>query len=154
MKRHKSLVPLSRQHHDALILAQLIKKGAPEYKGLPTDTAGKREYTLNKFREHLVPHFEAEELILIPFILGSDEKIDKLSEKVIEQHKEVAEFVEKIRLEKDIVENLDRLGNLISAHVRLEERELFERIQSVLTNEKLEKLHSQLEYLENNKNSC
>lgn len=151
MKRHKSLIPLSRQHHDALILAQLIKSDAPEYKGLPTDLQGKRKYTLEKFRDHLVPHFEAEELILIPFILGADKEIDKLAQEVMEQHKKIAEIVERIRREKNTKENLNELGHFISAHVRLEERKLFERIQKVLNQEQLEKLCNELSHLDNKK---
>lgn len=100
MKRHKSLIPLSRQHHDTLLLAQLIKKDAPAYKGLPTDIKGKREYTLITFRDHLVPHFEAEELILIPYVLGKTEKIDKLCEQIISEHQEISVLVELIRNEK------------------------------------------------------
>ncbi len=154
MKRHESLIPLSRQHHDALILAQLIKKDAPEYKGLPTDLNGKRIYTLEMFRDHLVPHFEAEELILIPFILGADKEIDELSQKIIDQHKMVADYVEKIRTENNVKDNMDKLGNLLSEHVRLEERKLFQKIQKKLPEEKLSKLADQLKYLDNKKNNC
>lgn len=153
MKRHKSLIPLSRQHHDALLLAQLIKKDAPAYKGLPTDIKGKREYTLVTFRDHLVPHFEAEELILIPFVLGKHEKIDRLCEQIISEHQEISVLVELIRTEKNLETNLDKLGNLISLHVRKEERELFEIIQEVFTEEKLLKLEKELTHLENKK-SC
>ncbi|MCZ7601800.1 MAG: hemerythrin domain-containing protein [Melioribacteraceae bacterium] len=153
MKRHKSLIPLSRQHHDTLLLAQLIKKDAPAYKGLPTDIKGKREYTLITFRDHLVPHFEAEELILIPYVLGKTEKIDKLCEQIISEHQEISVLVELIRNEKNLETNLDKLGNLISLHVRKEERELFEIIQEVFTEGKLLKLGKDLTYLENKK-SC
>ena len=41
MKRHEALAPLSREHHGTLILAQLLKKGAPVYKGLPDTDTGK-----------------------------------------------------------------------------------------------------------------
>jgi len=34
MKRHEALAPFSREHHGALILAQVMKKGAPAYKGI------------------------------------------------------------------------------------------------------------------------
>lgn len=154
MKRHESLQPLSRQHHEALILAQLIKKGAPEYKGLPTTLEGKREYTLNKFREILVHHFEAEELILIPFILGISKEIDELAERVIEEHQQIASLIESIRLEIEIEDNLDKLGHLLSNHIRLEERRLFESIQNKLPEDKLNKLKTQLEFLDNKKVSC
>lgn len=153
MKRHESLIPLSKQHHDALILGQLIKKDAPVYKGLPTSIEGKRKYTLEKFRDHLVPHFEAEELILIPFILGSDKEVDEISQKVINQHKQISDLVEEIRNQNDVEDNLNRLGNLISEHVRLEERSLFQKIQNVFSENQLEKLAQQLSYLDNKTSS-
>ncbi len=153
MKRHESLISLSRQHHDALILAQLIKKNSPPYKGLPTDTKGKREYTLYMFRDHLVPHFEAEELILIPFITGKDKTIDILSEEIVSEHKKITDLIEFIRIEKDTEENLDQLGNILSSHIRKEERELFEKIQIVFTRTQLKKLKIELSHLEKTK-SC
>lgn len=154
MKRHESLIPLSRQHHDALILAQLIKKGAPEYKGLPTELIGKRKYTLEMFRDHLVPHFEAEELILLPFVLGADKEIDELSQKIIDQHKMIADYIEEIRVNNNVEENMDKLGNLLSEHVRLEERKFFQQIQKKFPEEKLLKLADQLKYLDNKKKNC
>lgn len=153
MKRHKSLIPLSKQHHDALILAQLIKKNSPPYKGLPTDLAGKRKYTLEKFREHLVPHFEAEELILIPFIIGRSKEIDLLCEEVIAEHQKIADLVEEIRTEKAVEKNLNELGFLLSSHIRKEERKLFQTIQEILSEDQLIKLGKELAYL-NKPNSC
>ena len=64
MKRHEALAPLSREHHEALILAQLLKKGVPAYKGLPTDTAGKISYARQLYADKLRRHFLDEEKIL------------------------------------------------------------------------------------------
>ena len=41
MKRHSSLVPYSQDHHKILVLAQVLKKDVPDYKGMPTDLKGK-----------------------------------------------------------------------------------------------------------------
>jgi len=153
MKRHESLIPLSHQHHSLLILAQLIKKDSPFYKGLPTDLPEKRVYTLNKFKEEIVPHFEAEELILIPFILGKNKRIDILSEEIVGEHKKISELIELIRNEVDIEENLDNLGNLLSEHIRKEERELFQLVQEVFSEEQLSKLLNQFSHL-NKPKSC
>lgn len=146
MKRHESLIPLSQQHHSLLILAQLIKKDSPQYKGLPTNIPEKRIYTLNKFKEEIVPHFEAEELILIPFILGKNKRIDNLSEEIIIEHQKISEFVELVRSKVDIEENLDNLGKLLSGHIRKEERELFQLIQEIFSEEQLSKLLNQFSH--------
>lgn len=153
MKRHESLIPLSHQHHSLLILAQLIKKDSPPYKGLPTDLPEKRVYTLNKFKEEIVPHFEAEELILIPFILGKNKKVDNLSEEIVGEHKKISELIELIRNGVDIEENLDNLGNLLSEHIRKEERELFQLVKEVFSEEQLSKLLIQFSHL-NKPKSC
>lgn len=67
MKRHKCLVALSHDHHHGLMLAQLIKKGAPEYKDLPKDLYSKIKYTKNSWENELKLHFENEEKNTIPF---------------------------------------------------------------------------------------
>ncbi|HET56619.1 MAG TPA: hemerythrin domain-containing protein, partial [Ignavibacteria bacterium] len=113
----------------------------------------KRVYTLNKFKEEIVPHFEAEELILIPFILGKNKRIDILSEEIVGEHKKISELIELIRNEVDIEENLDNLGNLLSEHIRKEERELFQLVQEVFSEEQLSKLLNQFSHL-NKPKSC
>ena len=57
IKRHKTLTPLSREHHSGLILAQLIKKGAPDYKNLPKTTTEKVKYTIDFYKSELIEHF-------------------------------------------------------------------------------------------------
>ena len=65
MKRHTALIPLSQDHHHGLLLAQLIKKNAPEYKGLPKDLIGKMNYTNDIYNTELEHHFEDEEKLCI-----------------------------------------------------------------------------------------
>ena len=154
MRRHESLIPLSKQHHQALILAQLLKKDAPQYKGLPVDSAGKREYLLRKFKEHLVPHFDAEENILIPFLLGRNKRIDELSEEIIAEHKLIVDYVERIGRKEDLIENMNKLGHLISKHVRKEEREYFQLVQEVLPEKDLNKLTSILLVIDKINKNC
>ena len=53
MKRHPALIPLSREHHGALILARLIQKDAPPYKGLPLEINGKAVYAQEFYKNIL-----------------------------------------------------------------------------------------------------
>jgi hypothetical protein len=55
MKRHLSLQPLSREHHEALLLAQLLKKNAPAYKGLPLNEHEKIAYAVT-FLKRILPN--------------------------------------------------------------------------------------------------
>ena len=65
MNRHEALAPLSREHHTALILCQLLKKSTPDYKGLPTSPADKAAYAINIFNTLLLPHFRKEEELIL-----------------------------------------------------------------------------------------
>ena len=140
MKRHKSLIELSRQHHDALILAQLIKKGAPVYRDMPTDTEGKRKYTIHMYENDLTKHFEIEEQIVIPSVRGYRSEIDDLCNEIIEDHKKIKNYVELLSENKDAEKNLDELGFLIESHVRKEEGNLFNKIQDELSETELDEI--------------
>ena len=140
MKRHPALIKLSREHHSGLMLAQLTKKGSPKYKNMPQDINSKLEYTLSVFSDEILPHFRFEENILIPFIRGKDNSIDKLSTEILNEHEKIYSIINSLSNNEDILENLYLLGELLDSHIRKEERDWFERIQLVLTNDELEEL--------------
>lgn len=144
MKRHKSLIRLSKEHHDGLILAQMIKKGAPQYKGMPSDSAGKKEYTINFFHNYLIKHFDDEENILMKNLQGKDSVLDELFKQMINEHIEIKILIEKIKSEKNYENYLDELGYKLESHIRMEERELFERIQNVIDEKTLNALEEKL----------
>ena len=150
MKRHKSLIALSHDHHHGLMLAQLIKKGAPEYKGLPTDLVGKIDHVKVSWEKELKPHFENEEKILFPFVKGNDEEIDGLIEEVLAEHKIIKSLVEELETTDDTETTLDKLGKTLELHIRKEERVLFKKIQKLLG----EELNSLEDKILPVKNSC
>ncbi|MEW6196635.1 MAG: hemerythrin domain-containing protein [Bacteroidota bacterium] len=140
MKRHQNLVKLSKDHHEGLILAQLIKKNSPPYKGLPVDVVGKREYTINFFGSELKKHFENEEKILLPVVKRIDQELDKLLKRMLDEHKQISSLIDKLKAGDDNENVLDQLGNLLEQHIRMEERELFEKIQIVCSEEILNQI--------------
>jgi hemerythrin-like domain-containing protein len=89
----------------------------------------------------------------MPFILGKDKKIDTLCSEILSEHKKIANIVEEIRIEKDVEDNLNELGELLSSHIRKEERELFQRVQEILSQEQLTILGNELSHL-NKSISC
>ncbi len=139
MKRHPSLVPLSREHHEALILAQLVKKNAPAYKGLPETVGGKKQYALAMFSNHLLPHFKKEEMILEQ-VAGCHQSIAQLAAVIITEHKELAALFNSLETAPDTASVLDKTGYLLESHIRKEERELFPLIQEHCTEEILQQL--------------
>jgi hypothetical protein len=132
MKRHSSLSPLSRDHHPALIAAQICKANSPAYTGLPSLPAEKRVYILSFWKDELADHFKAEEEILIPLITGIDAGLDSISKLVLAQHQELYHLIRELESAEDVEAALDDFGNALGEHVRLEERVWFERMQKVL----------------------
>lgn len=127
MKRHPSLAHLSRDHHPALILAQLLKRNAPAYKGMPTDTAGKVAYAKKFYLSELITHFDQEEKMM-DMLAGIDPQLDVLIKEIRAEHVQIRQLFS--GLEKgDTIEAMDRLGNTLDQHIRKEERELFPLIE-------------------------
>lgn len=139
MKRHESLAPLSREHHEALILAQLLKKTAPVYKGLPTGTADKIMYAKKMFLNTLQAHFKKEEL-LIDKVRHCHSEIEKIGKEICLEHKQLTVSFLSLGFSSDLQDGMDKLGNALDAHIRKEERVLFPLIQQHCPKEELEML--------------
>jgi hemerythrin-like domain-containing protein len=137
MKRHSSIVSLSREHHGALILAKLLQKNAPPYKNLPTDPKGKAAYAINKYENELLGHFIAEEQSVLEQVRGVNKDIDLLIEEIYAEHKQLHSFFELIRIGNNLEEDLHALGAALEAHIRKEERVLFPLIEEKCSEELL-----------------
>ena len=144
MERHRALHSLSHDHHHGLILAQLIKKGSPQYKNLPDTTEGKKDYSIRFYNDELIKHFEDEEKILFPVVNGKDDEIDNLVEKIITEHKKIKQLINRLESDEDVENTLNELGNILESHIRKEERDLFMKIQKILTEDELITVEKQL----------
>lgn len=144
MKRHPALIPISRQHHLMLLLAQLLKKNAPEYRGLPTTLEGKAKYAWELYETQIKGHFEVEEEKLIPFIKLKDAEIQKLIQEIKEEHQLLRNYFSQIQDQSYDANLLDTLGRLLENHIRKEERVFFQRLQALLDQETLEALKNHL----------
>ena len=144
LKRHKALHILSHDHHQGLILAQLIKKDSPHYKKLPHTIIGKKDYTIRFYKDELIKHFEDEEKILFPFVKGKNDKVDNLLEEIVTEHKKIRQLINRLESGEDVEITMDELGHLLESHIRKEERILFGKIQEILSEEELVTLENQL----------
>ena len=86
MKRHQALIPLSQDHHHGLLLAQLLKRNAPEYHGLPNDLLGKMQFAIEMFHKELDHHFRDEEEFVFPYLKGKDVELDNLISEILSEH--------------------------------------------------------------------
>lgn len=146
MKRDIALIPLSREHHRILMCALLLKTDAIPFKGLPTEPAGKMKYAKDLFDSLIYNHMEAEEKVIFPFVRKVNEEFDMLISELQSEHKEIRELVDCLD-DKDMQSlkaNMERLGVVLTKHVRKEERILFQRIQADLTKDQLHELGSEL----------
>ena len=128
MKRHPSLAPLSKEHHPVLILAQLLKKDGPAYKGMPTAPADKAAYALNLFHADIKGHFSKEEMLLQK-LAGLNAQIDMFATEIVQEHRDLASDFAGITSSADLVNALDVLGRKLEEHIRKEERKLFPLIE-------------------------
>ena len=92
----------------------------------------------------MVPHFENEEKILFPAVNGISEKLDKLIEVILTEHTLLHEIFNKLEINKN-PDILDRAGEVLEQHIRLEERELFQLIQEVVPKKILESLEGKID---------
>ena len=137
MKRHPSLYQLSHDHHQGLILAQQLKKGAPQYKGMPSTLESKKEYAISFYKTELVKHFEDEEKILFPSVIKRDDEADRLIEEVISEHRKMESLINDLMKKSNVEDSLDEFGKLLENYIRKEERKLFPKMEEILSEKEL-----------------
>lgn len=154
MKRHPALIHLSRDHQQGLMLAQLLKKNAPEYKGLPTDASGKMNYAKELYNNELEQHFKEEEEFVFPYLSHKSKDIDELVTEILSEHKILKNSILSLKDDENLIDQMDKIGYLLEAHIRKEERVLFEKIPQVLSEEELEMIKQKFDQTRPDKKSC
>ncbi|MCJ8165596.1 hemerythrin domain-containing protein [Pontibacter sp. E15-1] len=142
MKRHPSLIPISRQHHGGLLTARLLQHGAPPYKGMPTAAADKLAYTLQFYTDHLQAHFEIEETTVFAAARAHSEALAEQTDVLLAEHRQLEALIQALPQADaaTLPDKLDEVGQLLEQHIRREEREFFELLQQSLPDEKLQLL--------------
>lgn len=154
MKRHPALIPLSQDHHKALLFAQLLKKNAPEYHGLPIDLIGKMNFAKEIFHTELEHHFKDEEEFVFPYLKGKDVELDNLIAEILSEHIILKEKILSLQENPNLIDHLDEIGNILGEHVRKEERILFEKAQEILNDEELKSIENKFDDSRPGNKSC
>lgn len=145
MRRSEALLKLSREHHTGLILAQLLKKNAPPYKGLPETPEQKADYSLSMMRTHLLPHFEQEETI-IAYLDAKTDIYKSMHERILSEHAGMKQLCDRFRAgDGEPLDLMDEFGRMLEKHIRFEEREYFEYLQKNAGEEDFDYIQSVLE---------
>jgi iron-sulfur cluster repair protein YtfE (RIC family) len=133
LKRHPALQPLSREHHHILLLGFKIRQG------LKKEIEPERilKYCLWFNETYLSSHFEKEEHILSKVTPKDSDVISRLKS----NHQNVRESLQTLAATLSALKQFERL---LVSHVRVEERILFEELQSKLTPSDIQYLETSL----------
>jgi hypothetical protein len=130
MKRHRSLVPLSHDHHDALVQARRLQAA-----GTSSDPDTVARCFLRFFAKETVQHFREEEELVFPAVLDCPAAREPLVQALLE-HERLYALTKLLREALDTGRSttpiMQEIGQLLVAHVRHEERCLFPLIEGLL----------------------
>ena len=120
MKRSAELAPLSRDHHVALEHALRLRRASD------TDL----EEVVARFLAFLIGpgrcHFAQEELLLAPEVPGDSADVAR---RMVDEHEEILRRAALLGRHPCVREACG-LGDLVTSHIRFEERELFPLLES------------------------
>ena len=134
MKRHVALHGLSEDHHHGLVLARRCASAAGDSSAAAA-TADLEELR-RVFAHELEPHFRCEEELILPHLDRAGR-----AELVGRAQADHAELRRLVRVETDDPrDTLARFAELLTSHIRFEERELFDATQELLTVQELKDL--------------
>ena len=125
MKRHPDLLQLSREHHGALKLARDARRAAAS--GDASEMAALAQRVAQVFPVELDPHFCIEEQGILLLLAQAGQHA--LVARTLADHAELRRLA--LALATPDADTLLRFADLLGAHVRFEEREVFEAAQAV-----------------------
>lgn len=147
-KRHPALVPVSRDHHEGLLLALRLQQGEKALLKLWShDTSWQASVVVDFFRDHLIRHFAVEEEKVFPLALAEVPGSAPTVEKLKHQHAWVRETVAAMKGRESSVtrDELVTFGQKLEEHIRIEDRELFPMMEEHLGSERLGKLEKEVQ---------
>jgi hemerythrin-like domain-containing protein len=143
VKRASALVRLSRDHHQALVAAQTLRRATA------TSACQVRETFLAFWDHNGARHFRIEEDVLLPTFAETGDAYDPLVARALCDHVAIRAAVALLRKRSDpVLADLRGLGERLAAHVRMEERELFPLIERTLPPIELDLLADRVERAE------
>ena len=141
MLRDKSLIPLSHQHQRALALCVRIDRARP----IPDADLQSWQTEIEWLVENEIDaHFTAEEGVLFPAVRGLSE-LNLLVDDLIAEHVLLRKLYSQAKTRRMSASEVRDFGQKLSAHIRKEERQLFEDMQRLMKPQELSVLGTRLE---------
>jgi hemerythrin len=140
MKRHRSLYPLSHDHHHALVQALNLDKA-----GARADQAGLREAAArfaDFWRSDLQRHFAQEEQIVLPLLVTYKAADAAEIRETLKQHSAIVRLISELNEKLSRPETIEAslltgLAESLRRHIRYEESELFPAVEASVPEEEL-----------------
>lgn len=137
IKRNENIASLSREHHFSLLFGWKIKNGLK----FNIETHRIAKYVIHFWENNLQTHFQQEEETL--FAVRPDSMIDRaLAEHVLIKNEVVS--IQNPASEEALIQHLNNIAELVTNHVRFEERLLFPHLEKILTPEQLKNIGHEL----------
>ena len=140
MLRDKNLVPLSHQHQHALALCVRIDRAV---QAGDLDMLAWQAEIQQIFVAEIQNHFDAEERELFPVVMQVGE-LGRLVDELLAEHALLRDYFALATERTMDPAKLHDFAKKLSAHIRKEERELFESLQRLLAPEELASLGTAL----------
>ena len=137
MKRHPALLPLSRDHHHALVIARELRRATD------ATAAEAGAVFLSHWHAEETQHFRLEEEILLPAYAAYGDPADPAVVRMLIDHMLIRRDASRLTDRPPLV-LLHDLGVRLSTHVELEEREVFPLVEATIPERELLELGERL----------
>jgi tellurite methyltransferase len=144
MQRHPGLQRLSREHHQALVLARLLETAGTGAADSRDDLAAVITRVRADWAAHVAPHFAIEERELFPLCHGAGSDLGAATETVRQDHAALRSMLAGLT-ESSSSSDVLALANRLQAHVRFEERVWFPALEAALDQDTLAALEWRLD---------
>jgi hemerythrin-like domain-containing protein len=131
--RHPSLIQLSRDHYEGLLLCLQLREPHRIIMNNWTTEESKQGHAVAQFyHDHLSLHFLTEEQSLFPLVMTHVPEGKPLVDELLREHREIERRIRQFE-EVDpagTASQLQQFGEFLEAHIRKEERQLFPLVEA------------------------
>lgn len=144
MKRDPALLPLTHDHHHALVQARRLRLAADAEAEAQARLVAVQAF-VSFFDADTVNHFREEEEQLLPLMVEAAGSVPPVVERVLREHAEIHASVLSLRRGlaggTAAAEPMHEVARRLEEHIRLEEHDLFPFAERIVAKEALAGLH-------------
>lgn len=138
MRRHDALIPLTHDHHHALVHVRKMRLAAD---GEPSQRLAAAADYLRFYERDTLLHFREEEEVVFPLLIGREDAPLDLIRRLLWEHVCLHALVRELRLQVEAGDvrgdTVAQTAELLRGHIRAEEDELFPALERLVGDEEL-----------------